>query len=249
LADRFDTATRAQARLAMKNLLANCEGPRLPSKSRSVSPRRLGLSLLTLCAGLAALVFLAVGALAFRLAQGPIALESLAPRITQSLEEKFGHHFSFALGPTSLERGENGVTLAFQGIAIKDKAGRTLVAAPKGEIWLDLLALAGLDVRAKRLELVGLDLRLTVQPNGALSVEGAQAPDAIAITLPAPPIGAEASGAGQGPLSPAVAAQIGPVVWNLVEAITGQDQALDRLGIAHGRLEVEDAVTHRKAVF
>jgi hypothetical protein len=249
LVNRFDTATRAQARQAMKNLLASCEGPRLPTKWRGVSPRRAGFSLLGLCAGLAAFVLLGMGALAFRLAQGPIALESLAPRITQSLEERFGHQYSFALGPTSLERGENGVTLAFQGIAIKDRAGRTLIAAPKGEIWLDLLALAGLDVKAKRLELVGLDLHLTVQPDGSLSVEGAKAPGAIAIDLPAPPKKAPDAQAQDGGSPPALAAQVGPLVWNLVEAITGQNQALDRLGIAHGRLEVEDGVTHRKAVF
>lgn len=249
MVNRFDTTTRAQARLAMKNLLANCEGPRLPSKNRRVSARGMGLSFLGVCGGLAALVLLGLGALTLRLAQGPIALESLTPRITQSLEEKFGHQFSFALGPTSLERGENGVTLAFQGVAIKDHAGRTLIAAPKGELWLDLLALAGLDVKAKRLELVGLDLRLTVQPNGTLSVEGANAPDAVAINVPAPESPPVSPAAAGGSAQQTLAAQLGPVVWDLVEAITGQDQALDRLGIAHGRLEVEDGVSHRKAIF
>ena len=249
MVNRFDTATRAQARLAMKSLLASCEGPRLRTKWRGVSPRKVGFSLLGLCASLMAVILLGAGALAFRLAQGPIALESLAPRITQSLEERFGHQYSFALGPTSLERGENGVTLAFQGIAIKDRAGRTLIAAPKGEIWLDLLALAGLDVKAKRLELVGLDLHLTMQPDGSLSVEGAKAPDAVAIDLPAPPKKAADAQAQDGGSPPPLAEQVGPLVWRLIEAITGQDQALDRLGISHGRLEVEDGVTHRKTVF
>jgi hypothetical protein len=137
LVNRFDTATRAQARLAMKSLLDSCEGPRLRTKWRRISSRRLGLSLLGLCGTLTALVLLCAAVLTWRLAQGPIALESLAPRITQSLEERFGHQYSFALGPTSLERGENGVTLALQGNAIKDRAGRTLIAAPKGEIWID----------------------------------------------------------------------------------------------------------------
>ena len=154
------------------------------------------------------------------------------------------------LGPTALERGENGVTISFQGVAIKDRAGRTLLAAPKGDISLDLLALATLDVKAKRLELVGLDLRLTVQPDGSVSVEGAKEPDAIAIDLPAPKPtkGAPAVSLKQG-APPAFAAQLGPLVWNLIEAVTGQDQALDRLGVAHGRLEVENGATHQKVVF
>ena len=154
------------------------------------------------------------------------------------------------LGPTALERGENGITVSFQGVAIKDRAGRTLLAAPKGKISLDLPALAALDVKAKRLELVGLDLRLTVQPDGSVSVEGAKEPDAIAIDLPAPKTikGAAVESLKQG-VPPAFAAQLGPLVWNLIEAVTGQDQALDRLGIAHGRLEVENGATHQKVVF
>ena len=154
------------------------------------------------------------------------------------------------LGPTALERGENGIAVSFQGVAIKDRAGRTLLAAPKGDISLDLPALAALDVKAKRLELVGLDLRLTVQPDGSVSVEGAKEPDAIAIDLPAPkPMkGVAVESLKQG-VPPAFAAQLGPLVWNLIEAVTGQDQALDRLGVAHGRLEVENGATHQKVVF
>ncbi len=195
-------------------------------------------------------MLLGFGILALRLAQGPIGLDSLTPRIAQSLEEKFGHRYSFVLGPTALERGENGVAVSFQGVAIRDRAGRTLVSAPKGDISLDLPALATLDVKAKRLELVGLDLRLTVQPDGSVSVEGAKAPDAVAIDLPAPE--ADDKRGRRKPekgAAPAFAAQLGPIVWNLIEAVTGQDQALDRLGVAHGRLEVENGATHQKVVF
>jgi len=251
LVNRFDTATRAQAKLALKALLASREGPRLPSRWRGVSVRRLCLAVLGFGGGSLALALLALGAVALRLAQGPIGLESLTPRIAQSLEERFDHRYSFALGPTSLESGENGITLAFQGIVIRDRAGRTLVAAPKGDIGLDLLALAAFDVKVKRLELVGLDLRLTAQPNGSVSIEGADEPGAPILDLP--PLEPSASPATEGPnaaAAPAVfAAQFGPPVWNLIEAITGQDQALDRLGVKHGRLEVEDGATHQKTVF
>ena len=177
MVNRFDIASRAQARLAMKNLLAACEGPRLRGRSAASVRATDGddpAGALRRAGGVRPFGSRGVGATASLRVR--FILELLAPRITQSLEEKFGHQFSFALGPTSLERGENGVTLAFQGIAIKDRSGRTLVAAPRGEIWLDMLALAGLDVKAKRLELVGLDLHLTVQPDGALSVQGAKAP-------------------------------------------------------------------------
>jgi Protein of unknown function/AsmA-like C-terminal region len=253
LVHRFDTATKTKARLALKTMLANCDGPRLRSRGfrwRGVRIGRVGWSLLGLGGGLLALVLLGFGLLAWRLSQGPIGLDSLTPRIAQSLEERFGHRYSFALGPTILERGENGVAISFQGVAIRDRAGRTLVSAPKGDISLDLPALATLEVKAKRLELVGLDLRLTVQPDGALSVEGAKEPDAVAIDLPAPKSVKNTAGdALSKQAAPDFAARLGPIVSNLIEAVTGQDQALDRLGIAHGRLEVEDGATHQKVVF
>jgi hypothetical protein len=250
LVDRFDATTKAQARLAMKTLLAGCEGPRLPSRRRGLSARRLLLAGLGLCGGLAALALVGLGVVAVRLAEGPIGLDLLTPRIAQSLEERFGGQYSFTLGPTFLERGENGVIVGFEGVVIKNQAGRTLVAAPKGEVSLDLLALAILDVKVKRLELVGLDLRLTVRPNGALSVEGAREPDAVAIDLPSPaPTQSPDSETARNRAPPPMASQLGPLVWSLVEAITGQDQVLDRLGVAHGRLEVEDGATHQKTVF
>ena len=248
---QFDTATKAKARLALKTLLASRDGPRLRSRWRGASSaRRLSFTLLSLCAGVLALALLGFGLLALRLAQSPIGLDSLTPRIAQSLEERFGHQYTFALGPTALERGENGVTISFQGVAIKDRAGRTLLAAPKGDISLDLLALATLDVKVKRLELIGLDLRLTVQPNGALSVEGAKEPDSVAIDLPAPqPVTSAVAESRNNGAPAAFASQLGPLVWNLIEAVTGQNQTLDRLGVAHGRLEVEDGATHQKVVF
>jgi hypothetical protein len=203
--------------------------------------------LLGLGGGVVALALLAFGLVALRLGQGPIGLDSLTPRIAQSLEERFGHQYSFVLGPTALERGETGLAVSFQGVAIKDRAGRTLLAAPKGNISLDLLSLATLDVKVKRLELVGLDLRLTVQADGTLSVAGAREPGAVAIDLPAPqPVKSAAAETLNNGAPPPFASQLGPLVWNLIEAVTGQNQALDRLGVAHGRLEIEDGVTHRK---
>jgi uncharacterized protein DUF3971 len=249
LVHRFDAATKAKARLALKVLLAQADGPRLRAPWRGFRLGGVGWSLLGLCAGLLALALVGFAVLAVRLSQGPIGLESLTPRIASSLEERFGRQYTFDLGPTALERGENGATVSFQGVVIRDRAGRTLVSAPKGDISLDLFALATLDVKVKRLELVGLDLRLTVQPDGALSVAGAQAPDAVAIELPAPgplPAGVGNPSAGA---APDFVARLGPLVWNLIQAVTDQNQTLARLGVAHGRLEVEDGATHRKVAF
>jgi hypothetical protein len=254
LAQRFDTATKTKARLALKEMLAGGEAPRLragaPGVRSSLRLGRLGWWLVGVCGAMLAVVLVGMAALWIWLSAGPIELDSLKPRIVKALEERTGNQYQFEIGPTVLERGENGPTIAFQGVLIKDRAGRALLTAPKGEVALDLLALAVGEVKPSRLELVGLDLRLTVQPNGALSVAGAQQPDAVAIDLPAPPPanGATADVPNAGPPIP-FASQLGPVVWDLIAAVTGQQQTLDRVGLVHGRLEVENSATHRKVVF
>jgi hypothetical protein len=249
LVDRFDAATRAAARLAMKTLLAEAAGPRLRSPRRGLSLRRMLLAGLGICGGLTALALLGLGALSVRLSEAPIALDVLAPRIAQSLQERFDGRYSFTLGPTFLERGENGVAIGFEGVVIRNRQGRTVVEAPKGEVSLDPLALATLAVKVRRLDLVGLNLRLTVRPNGGLSVAGAAAPDAVGVDLPLSPSAPDADAAAASAPPAPLPARLGPLVWSLVEALTGQNQALDRLGVAHGRLEVVDAATGQTTVF
>jgi hypothetical protein len=247
LAQRFDTATKTRARLALREMLAGGDGPQLRVGARGLRKGKLVWRLVGVFGALLAIVLLGLGGLYLRLAAGPIGLESLTPRIVKSLEERFGKQYQFEIGPTTLEHGENGPTIAFQGVVIKDSAGRTLLTAPKGDIALDLLALATLDVKVKRLQLAGLDLRLTVQPNGALSVASAQQPD-VAIDLPPPPAPAVVEAANAGPPIP-FTSQLGPVIWDLIAAVTGQQQTLDRVGLVHGRLEVENSETHRKVAF
>jgi hypothetical protein len=230
----------------MKTLLAEAGGPRLPSRRRGLSLRGMLIAALGVCGGLAALAIVGLGALSVRLAEGPIALDMLTPRIADSLQERFEGRYSFTLGPTYLERSESGIAIGFEGVVIRNREGRTLVDAPKGEVSLDPLALAALSVKVRRLDLVGLDLRVTMGPNGGFSVAGAAAPDAVGINLPAPhlPPGADLGNSGRP--SPG---RLGPLVWGLIEGLTGQDQALDRLGVAHGRLEVVDAATRETTVF
>lgn len=237
----MDAASKTRARLALRALLDSGAGARLPGRWRRVSARGLLFACLGIFGGLAAGALLAVGVMAYRLSLGPIALDSLTPRIAQSLSDRFDDQYTFQLGPTSLERGETGIGLTFQGVVIKDRAGRTVLVAPKGEVGLDLWDFALFSVRAKRLELVGVDLALNVRPDGALSISAGQsigAAGGVSFDLPATP--PDAAGGGH---RSSIFAALG---WGMINAMTSQSLPLDRLGVVHGRMTVDDATTGQK---
>jgi hypothetical protein len=240
LANRVNSAARSRARAAFKNLVAGNAGARLPVRRTRVTVRGVLFALAGFLGGLGALALVAFGLLTFRLAQGPIDLASLGPRIASSLEQRFQNRLTFSLGPTFLERTENGVSLGFEGVSIKDRAGRTLVNAPSGSVSLDLLSLAAFDVRPRRLDLNGLDLRLAVQADGSISVSDVKA-DAPALTLHAPPPRADGAQFG--------APEIAALASDFIDAVTGQEQTVDRLGVSNGKLRVEDAATHKVSTF
>jgi len=228
--------------MALGALLATGAGDRLRVKVRIFASRRLLFWFLSIFGALAVLTLVALGALAFRLSQGPIALDSLSSSIASSLEERFGGKYSFVLGPLFLERGKTGLALAFQGVAIKEPTGRTVLAAPRGAVGLDPLALAGFAIRAKRLELDGVDLGLSLRPDGALSISAGQSSgegSGISFDLPG-----AAPGTGE-----ANASIFAALSKSVIDAMTNSSLGLDRLSIAHGRLTIDDALTGQDTRF
>ena len=125
-------------------------------------------------------------ALASLLARGPLRLVGMHDQIQTSLQERVGDRYAIVLGPTYLMHNSWGVGLGFKGLTVRDAAGRTVLSAPSGKIGLDPFAAALLDVRVRRLELDGLDLRLRVAADGALSLAVASDSGATPIPLPGP---------------------------------------------------------------
>jgi Protein of unknown function/AsmA-like C-terminal region len=242
LAIHFDAVTRARARMALGALLATGAGDRLRGRGLgALASQRLLTWSLSIFGVVAVLGVLTFGALAFRLSQGPIALDSLSASIASSLEERLGGKYSFALGPLFLESGKTGLGLSFQGVVIKESSGRTVLAAPRGEVGLDLLALTAFTVRAKRLELEGVDLGLSLRPNGALSISAGQSSgegSGISFDLPA------STGAGE-----ANASIFATLAESAINAMTNSSLGLERLSIAHGRLTIDDALTGQDTHF
>ncbi len=221
----------------MRGMAADAEGPRLRSRWRRFSAGRIAHVCLRTVEFLAALFIVWGLVLASVLARGPIRLVGLHDRIESSLQERVGDSYVLALGPTYIMHDSWGLGLGFKGLTLRDAAGRTVLSAPSGRVGLDPFALALLDVRVRRLELDGLDLRLRVAADGALSLAVASNSGATPIPLPA------AAPAGEG--APGLAA----FVRGAAEAMAGAAQALDRLTLAHGHFEIDNEATQRSVVY
>ena len=145
---------------------------------------------------IAALFIIGGLVLASLLARGPLRLVGMHDQIQTSLQERVGDRYAIVLGPTYLMHDSWGVGLGFKGFTVRDAAGRTVLSAPSGKLGLDPFAAALLDVRVRRLELDGLDLRLRVAADGALSL--AVASDSGATPIPLPGATSSASGGAPG---------------------------------------------------
>ena len=236
----IDATTRSKARAAIQRLLHSGSGASLPRPRQPLFGRRARRVAIGAVVVAVLVVVATVGGLALLLAWGPINLESLNPSIASSLQERLGPRYVVSIGHTSLMRGDGGVALGFSGIAIRDSAGRPVLSAPGGRVGLDVWSLLKLEIKVHRLELDGLDLRLRVRPDGALSIAAAADADAATIDLPAPiPPDAESTA---GP-------DFGLVAIGLIDAMTGASQSLDRVALAHGHLEVLNEALGKRTVY
>jgi hypothetical protein len=229
--------TRARARAAVRGMAADAQGPRLRSRWRRIGAGRITHICLRTVEFLAALFIVGGLALASLLARGPLRLVGMHDQIQTSLQERVGDRYAIVLGPTYLMHDSWGVGLGFKGLTVRDTAGRTVLSAPSGKIGLDPFAAAMLDVRVRRLELEGLDLRLRVAADGALSLAVASDSGATPIPLPSP-VSAGPGGTG-----------LTAVVGAAVEAMAGATQALDRLTLANGHFEIDNEATKRSVVY
>jgi hypothetical protein len=226
--------TRARARGAVRRMAEDAEGPRLRSRWRRIGAGRIAQVVLRTVEFVVALFIVGGLALASLLARGPLRLVGMHDQIQTSLQERVGDHYAIALGPTYFMRDLWGVGLGFKGLTVRDAVGRTVLSAPSGKISLDGFRLLFLDVRVSRLELDGLDLRLRVAADGAVSLAAASDSGAT----PIPPASSTGGATGLAALIRAAA-----------EAMAGATQALDRLTLANGHFEIDNEATQRSVVY
>ncbi len=189
--------------------------------------------------GVVAVAVVCIGVFFFVLSRGPIDLTWLAPEIIASLGEHAGKGYKFNLTHVAVTTSDNGPTLSVDGLAVKN-GDRTILAAPRAELSLDMGWLLLGKVKPSRLEVMDLDLRLSVLPDGGVALSAGAAP------MPAATIAPEAAQA----TTPRVALMrsiVGALkgLMDLATSPTSAIGALDRLGVSHGRLLVDDRTTNR----
>ena len=202
--------------------------------------------------GLGLLVFLSVsvGGFLFVLARGPIGFDWLTPVIVKSLDELYAHRYDFGLGGVALASTDHGPTLTAAGLTVKSD-GRTIIAAPRAELSVDLFSLLLGRVKLRRLEMLDLELRLAVMPDGHVTISAGTAPqDALSLEPRAPaPLTPDApTNQGDAAASAKLLVRGGAALRVLTDLVTSPDSAIgaiDRVGVLHGRLVIDDRTLDR----
>ncbi len=215
-------------------------------------PRRApfrGLSRLRVLAfgvlGLLALLGVAVGGFFVLLSRGPISLTWLSPRIVAALDERFAGQFEFQLRGASIANGASGPTLSIDGLVVK-QGGRAILAAPAAELSIDVPSLLLGRIKPRRLEALDLDLRLSVRADGTVALSAGA--DAVASRIAPVSAAAPVVEAERVALLKAGAAAL----RGLMDFATSPNSpvgTLDRLGLLHGRLTIDDRTIDRVIVY
>lgn len=196
---------------------------------------RFLIRFLSISGGLIGCLMLAAAGLFLRLAHGPISIDGAAPRIAAEISSRLGGGYDFSLGAASVENGGRGPTLAIDGFALKNAAGRTIVAAPRAEVSLAFLPLLAGSLRPSSLELLDVNLRLSILADGSVALSAAEEPFVLGRSPDLP------TAAGDG--ASALRALAG-AMRELVDFATRPESSigsLERVGVARGKLIVEQA--------
>ncbi|MGD9541148.1 AsmA-like C-terminal region-containing protein [Methylocystis sp.] len=205
------------------------------------SAPRSGILRVIMLSGLAAALLCTVtlGGFFLLLSQGAISLAWLAPHIVRSLDELAGERYEFSLATASVSNGEHGPTLSVDNFIVK-KDGLPIVAAPRAELSLDLHSLLIGRVKLRRLEVLNLDLRLSVDQNGAVAISAGAHP----VPAQAPRIAPAEAGARRVTLLHEATGGL-RALMDLATSPNSPFGALDRLGVVHGRLTIDDRTIDR----
>ncbi|MDB5642588.1 MAG: hypothetical protein JWN07_1905 [Hyphomicrobiales bacterium] len=184
-----------------------------------------------------------------RISEGPIELSWLSQPFASAMSKRLGSDYSVEIGPMALEDSDHGPRLAIEGFTLKTEDGRPIIAAPKAEASINPLPLLYGQISPRRLEIIDVEVRLSVLQDGAVAVSAGTAP--IILTGAAPALSSEAAA------TPVVTerdvmARLGEALRNTLDSATRANSpigSLKRLGISHGRLVFDDQVTRQTTVF
>jgi AsmA-like C-terminal region/Protein of unknown function len=222
---------------------------------------------------LAGVLILGLGGLWWRLSSGPIQLDAFTPWLAAAIADNFGSRERVEVGGTQIERTENGgAAVRVRDIVVRDPDGTVVASAPKAEIRISGLSLLTGHMRAESLNLVGAELSVHIEQNGAVTIFASGA-DKHPLATATVPVAAGTLGAGQGlrpdrpagaanspsisappalaipprPASDTVAALLNWIDGIGESGLDGHD--LRELGLKDGSLTVDDRRTGKKRTF
>jgi hypothetical protein len=234
-------AARARFNKArLRRLVKGADKPRLRKSWRPISMSGLARAMIGVVGFIVALTGMGVLGFSYLLARGPIDLDAFKPRLLAALQDRLGDKYRVSLGSTFLVKPSNGVGLGFgfSGIEIDDAQGHVLLSAPGGNLSLDVLALLDLQVRVRRLEIDRLVLSMRIRTDGQWEI-GAGHPDGgPSVVEPSPAVAAKG-----GAFEPEAA------ILAVIAAMQGEEQPLDHVAIANGRLEVVNQALGKSTIF
>ncbi len=196
-----------------------------------------------------ALICIALGVFLAMLAQGPISLTWLSPRIVAALDERFAGQFEFQLHGASVTSGDGGPTLSVDGLVVKG-GGRAILAAPRAVLSIDWPSLLLGHIKPRRLEALDLDLRLSVQADGTVAFSAGA--DPVTATKIAPSAALASPGPVVEPERVALLKTGAAALRGLMDFATSPNSpvgTLDRLGLLQGRLTIDDRTVDRVIVY
>jgi hypothetical protein len=110
-------------------------------------------------------------ALWWRLNDGPIQIDAFTPWLASAIEENFGGSEHVEVGGTQIERTENGgAAVRIRDIVVRDAEGAVVARAPKAEVRVSALSLFSGRMRAESLNLVGAQLNVRIERDGAVTI-------------------------------------------------------------------------------
>lgn len=191
-----------------------------------------------------------VSALYLMLARGPLRADMLGERIASSIDARLGAEYDVTLGRTTIESGAHGPFIAVSDLRITSGAEGQVFAAPRATVSLDPLLLLTGRVAPRRIELFDVDLHLVVAADGGVALSAGAQPFLLGRAPDAPP-----SGPVEGPPpvgEHAAVRALGDALRRTLALALGDGSplgSLQHIGIARGRLMVEDRAADHTTTF
>ncbi len=177
------------------------------------------------------------GFLTYRLAEGPISLEAFKPHIERDLDGRLGQGYAFRFEAATIEKGLRGPGLVFTGVVVRDPGGRTILSAPRAEVVIHFASLLQAEVAPVRLDFLDLSLRLSMAPDGSLTILAGNEPVVLS-----PPVKTQERAVDS----------FGEALRMVIDAATSRNAMLGELkhiGVSRGTLVFEDQAADQSVRF